>query len=455
MKKYMITIYCLLLPAISLVAQLQVGADKRFLITSNGKPFFWLGDTAWELFHRLTRSAADLYLTDRAAKGFTVIQAVVLAELDGLHTPNAYGNTPLINDDPTKPNEAYFQHVDYIVNKAAKLGLVMAMLPSWGDKWNRKRGTGPEIFTAENARVFGEYLGRRYKNKPIIWVMGGDRDVEEQQDYDIIRGMAAGLKKGDGGKHLFTFHPQGGKSSSDFFKDDDWIDIHMSQTGHSSEAQNYTFNLKNRALTPVHPYLDGEPSYEDHPDRWDPAKLGWMDDAITRQKAYWSLFSGACGHTYGNHNIWQFYTEERQPISWARTHWTIALSHPGSQQVGFMRKLFEKRNWQKLVPDQSIITSDNPETPEYNMALLSQDADGMMVYLPYGKKITINTSKIKAATLRGWWFNPRDGRTVSIGIFDNKGEKEMAPHSEGRGSDWVLVIDDASKNYPDPRVLPN
>ena len=65
-----------------------------------------------------------------------MIQAVVLAELDGLNTPNAYGEKPLVNNDPTKPNEKYFTHVDYIVNKAAKLGLIIAMLPSWGDKWN-------------------------------------------------------------------------------------------------------------------------------------------------------------------------------------------------------------------------------------------------------------------------------------------------------------------------------
>ena len=317
-------------------SQLKVSADKHYLLTTSGKPFFWLGDTAWELFHRLSREEADLYLQDRAKKGYTVIQAVVLAELDGLNTPNAYGQKPLINNDPTKPNEKYFTHVDYIVNKAQKLGMIIGMLPSWGDKWNKNWGKGPEIFTPANAETFGAYLGKRYRDKPIVWIMGGDRDIMDDEDRNIINAMVKGLKKGDGGNHLFTFHPQGGKSSSDFFKDEAWIDFHMSQTGHSSDTKNYQFNIKHRSMMPLHPHLDAEPRYEDHPNKFSPAKEGWLDDFDARQTAYWSMLSGACGHTYGNHNIWQMYAENRDPISWARTHWRTALNHAGAAQVGLM-----------------------------------------------------------------------------------------------------------------------
>jgi hypothetical protein len=226
----------------------------------------------------------------------------------------------------------------------------------------------------------------------------------------------------------------------------------MSQTGHSQESKNYHFNIKNKALTPTRPHLDGEPRYEDHPNKFDPVKFGWMDDFDARQTAYWSMLSGAFGHTYGNHNIWQMYTEERKPVSWARTHWKVALNHAGATQVGMMRRMFEKRPWQRLVPDQGIILSGNPETVEYNVASVSQDRDFLMVYLPYGNKIRISTAKIKGNTLQGWWFNPRDGRAISLGIMENKGELEIAPHSAGRGSDWVLIIDDAAKKYKNPAV---
>ena len=113
-------------------AQLRVSANNRFLQTADGKPFFWLGDTAWELFHRLSREEAEKYLKNRADKGFTVIQAVALAELDGLHDPNAYGEIPLENDDPTKPREAYFQHVDFIIKKGRATWLVHWSLTNVG-----------------------------------------------------------------------------------------------------------------------------------------------------------------------------------------------------------------------------------------------------------------------------------------------------------------------------------
>src|SRR5690349_15061703 len=115
---------------------LKVSENRRFLVTADGRTFFWLGDTAWGLFRRQTREDAERYLRDRAELRFTVIQAVALAEFDGLGAPNAYGERPLVDNDPTRPNEAYFAHVDWIVRKANQLGLYVGLLPSWGDKWN-------------------------------------------------------------------------------------------------------------------------------------------------------------------------------------------------------------------------------------------------------------------------------------------------------------------------------
>src|SRR5918993_5182492 len=197
--------------------QLRVSETRRFLVTATGAPFFWLGDTAWELFHRAGREEAERYLRKRAEQRFTVVQAVALAEMDGLHVPNAYGDLPLRNNDPAQPNEAYFAHVDWVVAKANALGLYVGLLPTWGDKWNKRTGAGPEIFSPENARRYGEWLGARYKDASIIWIVGGDRPVETDLHRDIVRAMAQGLRAGDGGAHLITFHPPGANSSSTWF----------------------------------------------------------------------------------------------------------------------------------------------------------------------------------------------------------------------------------------------
>lgn len=436
-------------------AQIKVSSDKRHLVKKDGSPFFWLGDTAWELFHRLTREEAKEYLQNRADKGFTIIQAVVLAELDGLNTPNAYGDKPLIDNDPTRPSEAYFKHVDYIVNEANKRGLIMALLPSWGDKWNKdKWGAGPEIFTPANAKTYGEWIAKRYLDKDIVWVLGGDRPPRDEKDKDIIRAMAEGIRSVDKGRHLLTFHPNGGHSSYDFFADDSWIDIHMSQTGHRVGSPDYQTNIKAYQLPTARPHVNGEPNYEDHPNDWNPSEKGWMDAFDVREAAYWNMLSGGAGHTYGNHNIWQMYDEgKRAPVNNARTSWHIAMDQPGAWQMGYMRRMMEKRDWQKLVMDQSVIAGDNPEGVEYKMAAISSAGDFMMVYIPYGEKTVVNTSQLRAARLRAWWFNPRDGRAIRAGEFDNMGSREFVPSSIGRGSDWVLVIDDAAKNYPEPNAL--
>ncbi len=147
-----------------------------------------------------------------------MIQAVVLAEVDGLNVPNMEGNKPLIDNDPLKPNEAYFAHVDWVIEKAAEKGIFIGLLPTWGDKWNKKWGIGPDIFNPENARAWGKFLGERYRNQSnIIWIAGGDRPVEVDLHRQTVVAMAEGLMEGDGGSHLMTFHPTGGSGSSTVF----------------------------------------------------------------------------------------------------------------------------------------------------------------------------------------------------------------------------------------------
>ena len=438
--------------ALNLYSQeLKVSENGKHFIDSDGEPFFWLGDTAWELFHRLDRDEADKYLEDRASKGFTVIQAVALAELNGLEDPNAYGEIPLKNNFPATPNDKYFDHVDYIVNKANSLGMYVGLLPTWGDKFNIKWGKGPEIFTPANAKSYGEYLGKRYKNKDVIWILGGDRNPENERDYAIIRAMAAGLEREHKGTQLMTYHPQGESNSAVLFPDEPWLDFHFFQSGHGARnSPNYRFNQKNLSVKPLKPTLDGEPRYEDHPVAWKPDSLGWFDDFDVRQAAYWSMLSGAAGHTYGNHNIWQMWEEGLEPISWARTNWNEALQHDGAAQMGYMKQLFLARSWFKLVPDQSMILNENKEGAAYQMAAISNDENFALIYTPFGKTISTDLNRISGKTIKAWWFNPRDGRILTIGEYSDKQPMDFTPHASGRGSDWVLVLENKAENLAVP-----
>jgi hypothetical protein len=427
---------------------LRVSDNGRFLVTEDGTPFFWLGDTAWELFHRLDREESDRYLTDRAAKGFTVIQAVVLAEHDGLRVPNAYGEVPLIDCDPTKPNEAYFAHVDAVVDMAAEKGLYIGMLPTWGDKWLKKWGAGPVVFTPENAETYGEFLGRRYRDKPVVWILGGDRNPETDENLAVIRGMARGLAHGDGGRHLMTFHPSGWATSSRWFHGDDWLDFNMIQSGHGGRnARNYGMISSDYARSPVKPCLDGEPCYEDIPVSFDPAK-GWFDDYDVRKAAYWAVFAGAHGHTYGCNDIWQMYAPPRTGVIHARTPWPKALDLPGAGQMQHLKALMLSRPFLTRVPDQGMLGGDGQGL--HVAATRNADGSYAMVYIPEaGRSVTVDAGRLSGEALSAWWYDPRTGAAIAIeGEFRTGSPLTFTTPEEG--PDWVLVLDDATHRYAAP-----
>lgn len=423
---------------------LKVSENKRFLVKEDNTPFFYLADTAWELFHRLTLEEAKLYLDDRASKGFTVIQAVLLAEFNGLREPNRHGHYPLINEDPTRPNEEYFAHVDRVVAYAQSLGLVMGLLPTWGDKWNQKWGVGPEIFTPENARIYGELLGRRYKEAPVIWILGGDRPVETETHRAILRALAEGLAAGDGGNHLRTFHPPGVHSSTEYWPNENWLDFHMYQTGHSRKNMSWKLIAHDYEHDPTKPCLDGEPGYEDHSNEFDPNK-GYMDCSDARRFAYWDVFSGACGHTYGCHPIWQFYNPELyEPITWARVSWKEALHLPGAGQMQFLRQLMETHPFLVRIPDPTLVLS--PTQNPLARIVATRDTDGTyaLLYLPLGGKVVVNPTSIRADRVRALWFDPRTGKSEIIGERSTRSDLEFEAPSWGPGNDWVLVIERVS-----------
>ncbi len=323
-----------------------------------------------------------------------------------------------------------------------------------GDKYNKRWGVGPEIFTPQNAKIFGEFLGKRYRNKPIIWILGGDRIPENENHFSIIRAMAAGLRAGDQGEHLMTFHPMGGSRSAKFFHEDSWLDFNMFQSGHAAyNIANYEMTLQDYALQPLKPVLDGEPRYEDHPVNWKPEN-GWFDDWDVRQAAYWSMLLGAAGHTYGNHNIWQMWQPGRQPISSARTTWKKAVKHIGSTHMSYFRKLFESRPFQKLVPDQTMLKGESGNDAAQIRIARADDYSFLIAYTPMGIPIQLDMTRFKSSNLIAYWFNPRTGKSSKIGKFTNQNSHEFIPTMRGRGNDWVLVIDEIDKKFPVPgRIL--
>ncbi|VTR99146.1 glycoside hydrolase family 140 protein [Tuwongella immobilis] len=431
--------------------RLQVSENRRFLVTESGKPFFYLGDTAWELIHRVNRSDIDLYLSDRERKGFTVIQTVILAELDGLRVPNPRGHLPLQEMDPARPNEPYFEDVDYVVQGANRRGMYVGLLPTWGDKVGPKAwGVGPEIFTPAKAAQYGEFLGKRYRDAGVIWILGGDRNPVTPEQKEIWRTMAKGIRQGSGGKQLITFHPQGGGSSATFFFGEDWIDFHMQQNGHDTDTPVWERIARDYQRRPHAPVMDAEPLYEDHPIGFKPDERGHSNAADIRKFAYRDVFSGAFGHTYGNHAIWQAYDGQREPVNRPLSPWKFALQAPGAEQMQYLRRLMESRPMLERIPDDSLILRGQGAGGKRVVATRDSQGRYAMIYLPTRRRITVDTKAILGKTLQQWWMDPRTGEVHSIGTIPNRGQLEWIPPWEGENLDAVLILDDADQGYSPP-----
>ena len=432
--------------------KLCVSANKRYIVDQDGKPFFYLGDTAWTLFKRLNHNDVEEYLKNRAAKGFSVIQSYVVR---GLRIPNIYGDYILNDRDPARPNEAFFCNVDYIVNRANNLGLVMGMVVSYGEHV-RHAAINEQVFTVENAFAYGKFMGSRYKDNAVIWLLGGDRDPEEGKEIWIS--MAEGLMEGCSGTQLISYHGPGNPkmpSSSFWFHDEKWLDFNMIQSGHGWADPNYEFISHDYQLKPVKPTIDMESRYENHPDYRKDTFMR-MDAHQAREAGYWAVLAGAAGHGYGCNDIWQFFDEaitpylkdNYYPTNYPNTNWHVAMDFQGAYGVGYMRKLAEARPWYMMIPDQSVIAGGQGEGEDHIQAAIANDGSFIVAYLPFGNPVSISMDRLAGKAVKALWYNPREGSWSYISQYANSGVHEFIPPSCGKVNDWVLVLEDAGRNYP-------
>ena len=201
-----------------------------------------------------------------------------------------------------------------------------------------------DSFTPENAAVYGEWLGRRYRDAGVVWILGGDRPVDTDAHRAVIGAMARGLRAGDGGAHLIAFHPTGGQGSAAAFHGEAWLAFNMRQNGHVAEyTGRYDQTRVDYDRAPAKPVLDAEPLYEDHPIAFKQKEHGHSIAVDVRRPLYWNLFSGAFGHTYGHHSVWQMWAPGRAPINDPLLPWTEAILQPGAAQMQHARALLESR----------------------------------------------------------------------------------------------------------------
>jgi hypothetical protein len=403
------------------MSQLEVSENGRYFVR-DGAPFFWLGDTAWSLVNRYTAAEAEEYLEHRRRQGFTVVHVMALFDGGpGLTTPAAdrQEQLPFVDWNPAAPNEAYFRNLDRVVRLAGEKGFVLVILPcggSGGSFVKRK-----PIFTAENARAYGHWLGARYRNEPqIVWSNGFD--LKPWEFEEIAQAFAAGLQEGDPPGRLITYHPAGGASSS-YFHDQPWLAANFIQTW-ADYSRIYPMVREDYQRVPAKPVVHAEGAYEAGPEY----PTGPITPLLVRRQAYWACLAGGF-HTYGHNDMWR-----------CNPTWRASLDAPGARQMGILKQIFTARRWWQHVPDQSVFASGEEDDPVRHVAACSREGDSVMVYLSEPATVSLRMEKITAAAkVRARWVNPETGEETEIGDFPNAGTRSFTT-PEGF-VDSVLLLD--------------
>jgi len=390
---------------------IRVSENGRYFVKQNNEPFFWLGDTQWELFRGYTLEEAEIILENRKAKGFTFIQVMITGMNNGTK-PNLSGEKPWLNDNPATPNDAYFKNVDEVIQLGQQKGLVFVP------------GVFHQVQTANitmaNARTYTKWVAERYKDTPnIIWT---SYPKAEKEFIPILREIAIGLQDGDQGKHLISVHPDPSPASSSFIHNEDWLACNMIQTW-AYYDRIYDMVTNDYNLIPTKPVLMVEGAYEDGSEYRFP-----VTPLMVRKQAYWTYLSGG-HHSYGHNDSWRILPT-----------WKSALDAPGAVQMGILKNLFTSLNWWDLVPDQSLIVNQQEHGKIFNVSSRSIFNDWAIVYLDKATTVSIDLKKLIASDkIDAVWFNPATGTRKSIATFTNTIVQEFITPDEWEDAVLLLV----------------
>lgn len=438
----------------------KIVVKGRNFVTEDGEPFFLTACTGWELFHKLTFQEARLYIDNRASKGFNAIQAVAVAELDGLNAPNYEGRElPFVPLDALSINDRYFEHVRKVVQYANSKGIYVALVPMWGcyfvptEQWG---GQVRPIFDEGNIVAFIDYLAQKMSGLGVVWMLGGDRSYLKQSHKKVMRLMADRIRRVSGKSQLVTAHTQGGRSLYDMLDQPDWLDFLTWQTGHMGEAYPAWWPIEydyNRQSLPV---VNAEPCYESHPIMNEYAftrsdGVSRFTDAHVRRASYWSVFAGGAGITYGCYSLWQMRREEDDALETPESaasayrgdaipYWHQSLDYPGAFQIGILHRFMSGLpESDRRVPANELLLSDNPMGSNHVRVLKHPEGRWVAAYIPSRQTITLDVRGFGVDGFEIHWFNPIYGiaNKMSEDITESLILNMTTPRND---QDWVLVL---------------
>jgi hypothetical protein len=402
---------------------IRVSENGRYFVDGEGKPFYFLADTQWELFRRYSLDDAKLILENRKAKGFTVVM-VMLTGVGAGTEPNLAGERPWINNDPTSPNPAYFEQVDAVLKLARENNLQLLI-----GIYHQTYGTR---MTLNNAQQWAAWVASRYREAPnILWTL---YPKANDGSRTLVARLAEGIQEGDRGKHLVSIHPDPSPASSSFMHAEPWLSFNSIQVWKDLHLI-YPMTLGDYGKSPTKPATMLEGVYEKGEEYGFP-----ITPLLVRREAYYTCLAGGF-HGYGHNDLWR-----------VRPAWRAGLDDPGAQQMTVLKNVFTGLpDWWTMIPDQTVFNrGGNIQGDALNLAARSTTGRWLICYLAGEANVSINMSKITAGeTTSAAWINPATGERLPIGTFPPIGARDFS--RPAGWADALLVVTSLSKGSQLPK----
>lgn len=424
---------------------LKLSANGRYLVDQNDKPFLIKEISAWGLIQSLSEADEAAFMDSVGSKGFNTLLVSVISydtRFAG-KPPDWNGISPFkVHWDFSTYDTVYFSHVDRVLNMAGKRGMVVLLVACYlGWSGDPNQGWWDELRDKNNSpdksRIYGRFLGNRYKNfTNIIWVAGGDNDADGPS-YEHMKNIIEGIKEND--HHLWTAHWSANHWSFDNIPYASYLDLN----GMYNWTERFLGSAGPQYRTELEKYGSGkmifqlDQSYEnDVSDTIDNLDHQWI-----RRKNYDGILCGCRGTSFSPGTI------DNQ--CYIFKNWKPLMNTQGMWEAKYCFNLFESRSWQDLIPDSSCDVSGRGAFGDITYACAARTSTGgtMIVYIPTAREIMVDLGRISGKSVRAWWYSPGSGRGIKIGEYPTAGFQKFNPPAAG---DWVLVIDDASLDLNGP-----
>ena len=449
------------------VFPISIGADQRTFRDAAGALFTMHGEAAWSLAVELTPQELDTYLADRAQKGFNALYVNLIEHRFSGQDPawlNRAGEAPFTGTLPsgyldfTRPNEAYWSHVDEVIDRAADRGMLVVAFPAYVGYQFNDAGWAAEMLAngVENCRAYGEFLGRRYADRDnVMWAMGGDwAPYYESTDLrPEVNALAAGLEA-TAPDHLITAHSHRNRSALDDY-DQPWLDVNTAYGRYILSRSDVTVPSElrdtwNESVDMPFFFIEGQ--YEN--------EYG-LDASGVRAQAWWAVLGGAAGQYYGSNPVWAFghadlFADDTSPS------WQQALDFPGAVDMIHLGEFLEERIHTALVPDfdHAVLVGGYGSIEDESWAACAATADkrAIYVYTPQRRALEVDLSVLTGDAAFVSWLDPRTGDTTTLETVTADRVRSFTPPTSG---DWVLLVEvaeslqdgpDSKRDVDDPEL---